>query len=137
MPSLNVEIKNLPQIRAAFTKAPGLMVKGLNAAIAKAVFKIKINEVNEYRGLGIRVITGGLIGSIQRGQYFSNLRGEVGPNVTGSEGVKYAGFVHWGTRFMNARPFLLNAVQDSQRDVNKYFQEAVQDVLDTIAKETG
>lgn len=137
MPDIKITIKNLPEIRAAFGKAPGLMVRGLNNAIQKSVFSIKSGEAMEYRNLGIRVITGGLMGSIQRGQYFSNLRGEVGPNVTGSPGVPYALYVHSGTKYMRARPFLLNAVKNSERKVNDFFKDAVQDVLDTIAKESG
>lgn len=132
---IHVEIKNLAQIRAAFSKAPRLMTDELNKAIAKTVFKIQGKEVSEYKNLGIRVITGGLIQSVNRGIHLSNLRGEVGPNVTGSPGVDYAVYVHSGTRFMKARPFLLNAVKDSQKDVDKDFARAVQNVLDKIGSE--
>lgn len=135
MPNITVKITNLPQIKAAFAKAPSLMAKNLNAAIAKTVFDIKRGEFEEYKALGIRVITSGLWASIERGQYLKNLYGEVGPNVTGSPGVPYAGFVHSGTYKMKARPFLYNAVQNKQRSVDDYFKKAVQDTLDSIARD--
>lgn len=135
MPNISITITNMVQIRSAFSKAPRVMVDNLNAAIKKTVLTIKRGEVEEYRSLGINVITGGLIGSIQRGQYFTNLRGEVGPNVTGSPGVRYALYVHSGTRSMRPRPFLLNAVQATSNNIGGYFKKAVQDTLDGIGKE--
>lgn len=134
MPNINVTITNLPQIKAAFSKAPAQMTKELNLAIRKAVLKIQGQESLDYRSLGIRVITGGLINSIRRGTYFSNLRGEVGPNVTGSQGVGYAIYVHEGTKYMRSRPFLYNAVQDSRNYTEEVFKRAVQNVLDDIGR---
>lgn len=134
MPDIKITIKNLPQIKAAFGKAPRLMTQELNKAIAKTVYSIQNKEGHEYKALGIRRITGGLINSIVRGSYLTNLRGEVGPNVTGSPGVDYALYVHSGTRFMRARPFLLNAVNQSEGEIDKFFQEAVQSVLDDIGR---
>lgn len=108
------------------------MVQELNTAIKETLLNIKGKEILEYRSLGIRVITGGLITSIQRGLYQTNLKGEVGPNVTGSPGVNYALYVHSGTRYMNARPFLLNAVKSTQSSTDKFFINAVQRVLNQI-----
>lgn len=132
--AITITIKNLPQIRSAFNRAPKKMVKELNDAIAKTIYAVKSNEVLEYKSLGIRVITRGLITSINRGQYQRNLYGEVGPNVQGSPGVPYAGYVHSGTRFMRARPYLAYAVRDTEKDINKFFTEAVDNVLSDIGK---
>lgn len=134
MPDIQIRITNLPEIKAAFNKAPSLITKELNDAIKKTVLNIQGKESLQYRDLGIKVITGGLINSIRRGLYFSNLKGEVGPNVTGSPGVDYAIYVHSGTRYMNARPFLLNAVNDANKDTDGYFTKAVQNTLDSIAR---
>lgn len=135
MADIAIKITNMAEIRAAFNKAPQLMVNELNTAIKKTLLNIQGKESLEYRSLGIRVITGGLIGSIRRGIYFSNLKGEVGPNVTGSPGVNYAGYVHSGTRYMKARPYLLNAVNHAELDTEKYFKTAVQNVLDNIGSQ--
>lgn len=136
MPDIQIKITNIAEIRAAFRKSPELMVRELNKAITKTLLKVKGSEILEYRALGIRVITGGLITSIQRGIYQSNLRGEVGPNVTGSPGVDYAVYVHSGTRYMAARPFLLNAVKDDTQNIEGYFKTAVENVLSAIGKAT-
>jgi HK97 gp10 family phage protein len=133
---ITIKIANLPAIQRAFGQAPKEMTANLNEAIKKSVFEIQSGEVDQYKSLGIRVITGGLIGSIERGTYFSNLKGEVGPNVTGSPGVDYALYVHEGTSKMASRPFLLNAVQDKDKKVQKYFVDAVQKTLDDVARGT-
>lgn len=133
MSTVSITIKNLPQIKAAFHKSPTLMVKYLDKAIAKSLLTVKRQESLEYRTLGINVITGGLIDSIQRGTYQKSLYGEVGPNVTGSPGVDYAGYVHDGTRYMRSRPYLLEAVKDSRKDIEEFFTDAVDNVLSDIA----
>lgn len=132
MATVNITISNLSQIKAAFNKAPELMTKELNTAIKKTVLTIQGKESLEYRSLGIKVITGGLINSIRRGAFYGNLRGEVGPNVTGSPGVDYATYVHEGTKYMKGRPFLLNAVRSSNIETDRSFSESVQKVLDQI-----
>lgn len=133
MTDIAIKITNLPQIRAAFSKAPNSMTEELNIAIKKTLLTIQAGESLEYRDLGIHVITGGLINSIRRGIYFGNLRGEVGPNVTGSPGVDYAGYVHDGTSRMKKRPFLLNSVDKSKNNTETFFINAVQNVLNKIA----
>lgn len=132
MPEIDIKITNLPQIRRAFGMAPSLMTRELNLAIKKTIFTIKAKEIGQYSSLGIRVVTGGLISSIQRGEYFGNLVGEVGPNVTGSPGVRYSIFVHNGTRYMQARPFLKNAMAQASPEVERFFTNAVQNVLNDI-----
>jgi HK97 gp10 family phage protein len=136
MSDINITIKNMPQIVNAFNQAPKLMVANLNKAITKTVFTVLGKESVQYNSLGIRVISGGLINSIRRGHYVSSLYGEVGPNVQGSEGVDYASYVHDGTRYMRGRPFLLNAVNSSQKEVDEYFTDAVDKTLNTIARMT-
>lgn len=136
MADIKIKITNLPQIRAAFKKAPKLMTNELNRAISKTVIGIQGQEFVEYRALGIRVISRGLITSITRGVYIKSLYGEVGPNVTGSPGVPYAGYVHSGTRYLRARPFLLHAVDHKKDAVDKYFTDAVNNVLNQIGRET-
>lgn len=131
---ISITIKNLPEIKRAFGLAPALMVKELNKGIGETTIMIQGLEKLHYKALGIRVITHGLIDSITRGRYQRNLYGEVGPNVTGSPGVNYALYVHSGTRFMTGRPFLENAVNDSEQEVDKIFTKAVDNVLSDIGK---
>ena len=121
MANINITIKNMPQIRAAFAKAPKLTVNALNTAIHKSIFTIERDSK-----LRTPVDTGFLRASHR--SLFSNLRGEVGPTAM------YAPYVHDGTSRMKGRPFLLQAVQGDEQKIQGYFEDAVQGVLDTIAR---
>lgn len=123
MPSISIKITNLPQIKAAFSAAPAKTVKALNEAIQKSIFSI---EADSQRNTP--VLTGRLRAS--HSTLFSSLRGEVGPHTN------YAIFVHQGTRYMKARPFLFNAVKSNEVTVQKFFTDGMQKVLDDIARET-
>lgn len=120
--NVQVQITNMPQIRAAFSKAPAEMTKQLNNAIQLSIFDIeRASKANT------PVATGFLRSSHQT--MFRNLYGEVYPSAN------YAIFVHEGTRYMRKRPFLLEAVQSKEGAVNKNFEGAVQNVLDKIGRE--
>lgn len=135
---IQIKIKNLPQIKAAFNRAPQLMKISLSRAIPLALRAIKDDEEMQYANLGIGVVTGGLLMSVRTGMYYRSgtLYGEVGPNVQTSPGVDYAHYVHDGTKYMRKRPFLLMAVKSAQPEVDKLFVKAVDDVLSKIGKAT-
>ncbi len=123
MPSIGIQIKNMPQIRAAFSKAPALTVRRVNEAIQKSAFLIE-------RESKIRtpVDTGRLRASHET--TYAPLKATIEPKAT------YAIYVHEGTRFMRGRQFLFNAVQSAEGQVQKFFTQAVQQVLDEIGKQT-
>lgn len=54
------------------------------------------------------------------------LRGWVGSNVV------YAPFVHEGTRFMEARPFFEQGMQDSRAEIGRLLQDAGDDYFASI-----
>lgn len=123
MSDIKITIKNLAQIKKAFKQSPIIMTKNLNIAIRKSVTVIERDSKKN-----TPVLTGRLRSSHR--QSFSNLRGEVGTNVD------YDVFVHDGTKFMKARPFLYNAVVQNERDIDRFFTEAVQKTLETIGSNT-
>lgn len=133
-PPIAIKITNLPEIKRAFDKAPRLMKTNLNIAIRKTIFNIQGMEFQQYSSLGIGIRTHGLIDSIRRGAFQGELRGEVGPNVTGSPGVNYAVFVHDGTRYMRTRPFLRNAVEETNLMTQRFFTDAVDNTLGAIGR---
>lgn len=133
---IEIKITNLPQIKHAFGLAPSLMRKELNMAIRKTVLNVQAQEFQAYQSRGIGIVTHGLIDSVRRGTFYGELRGEVGPNVTGSPGVNYAVFVHDGTRYMRSRPFLKDAVEGTNEITQRFFTLAVNNVLNTIGKMT-
>jgi HK97 gp10 family phage protein len=121
MPNIQITITNADQIKNAFTKAPALMTKELSTAIKKVVLNISAQSMRN-----TPVKTGRLRGSTYT--KFEPLKGEVGTNV------KYDKFVHEGTRFMSARPYLRRAVESEQSDTDRYFTQAVENVLNNIAR---
>lgn len=118
-----IKITNLRQIKAAFNKSPALMTRELNIAIRKSLLTIQGKSMTN-----TPVLTGRLRASHRA--LFGNLKGEVGTNTD------YDIFVHEGTKFMRARPYLRNAVEASNEDVNKFFYQAVDDVLSAIGRAT-
>lgn len=123
MPDIRIEIKNIAQIKAAFGKSPLLMIKELNNAIRRSVIEISGDSRR-----GTPVDTGRLRASTYT--KFSNLQGEVGTDT------EYDIFVHSGTRYMRARPYLFNAVKSKENIVQENFKKAVQNVLDDIGRNT-
>lgn len=123
MPNVTIKIENLNEIRAAFSKAPAAMTKELDKSIKKSIFAIQGESM-----VRTPVDTGRLRAS--HTTLFSLLRGEVGPTAN------YSLFVHEGTRYMKGRPFLFNAARSQEKGVQDNFKDAVQKVLDDIARQT-
>lgn len=122
MPNINVEIKNMAQIKKAFKFAPANTVRQLNKAIKKAIFTIERQSKKN-----TPVLTGRLRAS--HTTVFDNLRGVLYPTAN------YAIYVHEGTRYMRPRPFLAQAVESEELTVQNYFTEAVQEVFNQIEKD--
>ena len=129
MPAVNIKISNIEAIRAAFNRAPGIMSKNLNTAIRKALITVQGETLRNVGGQrGINVVTGGLRSAAQQAPVFFNLMGVY--NID----INYAVFVHDGTKFMRARPFLKEAVDSEAVIIDSFFREAVQLTLDEVGK---
>lgn len=123
MPDIQITIKNLPEIRAAFAKSPTLMRRNLNTAISKSIFTIGAKSRKN-----TPVDTGRLRASTK--ETLGDLKGEVGTHTN------YDIFVHEGTRFMRSRPYLRGAVAEAESTVQDYMTHAVQQTLDEVARQT-
>jgi hypothetical protein len=138
--AVQVKIKNLPQIRAAFEKSPRIMTKNLNYRIQRIV-KLGVMETTKEAPIK----DGGLRGSIIRSGKWGNLKGSFGSDI------EYAAAVHEGHKqevgrfvpainarlvqpFVKGNPFLTRAVDNIQSDVDKEFEKAVQDTLNEIGR---
>lgn len=120
---VSIRIKNLPQIRAAFARAPMLMTRELNLAIKRVAFAVAAqSSINAPVRTGFLRRSHFLPGAV----VLTNLRGTIEPTAT------YAIYVHQGTRFMRGRPFLLQAVKAKEPTIDAEFTGAVQRVLDKI-----
>lgn len=124
-----VSIKNLPQIRAAFSRAPQLMSKRFKVALSKSALTVQRESM-----IRTPVDTGRLRSS----HGFSLSGAGLGMSATVMTGYKvpvnYAVFVHEGTRFMRARPFMKEGADASQHQIEQFFKEATQDGLDEIGR---
>lgn len=120
---IEIKITNLPQLKRAFGLSPVLMGKNMSKAVQKTTFVI-----SRQSRINTPVATGRLRASHYERFYGSglNFSGEVGTHTS------YDRFVHEGTRFMKARPYLSDAISQEQTTVDKFFTEAVQDTLDQI-----
>jgi HK97 gp10 family phage protein len=123
MPEIQIQIKNIAEIKRAFIKSPILMTRELNKAI-----KTSVIEISRDSRSNTPVDTGRLRSSTY--ELFTNLKGELGTNVA------YDIFVHEGTRYMRPRPYLRKAVEKNEERVQTNFEKAVQNVLDQIGSET-
>lgn len=121
MAAVDIKISNIREIRSAFNRAPGLMSQELNTAIKKSVLSIQAKSM-----LNTPVATGRLRAS--HTSIFGDLKGTVSTNT------KYDIFVHDGTRYMKARPYLKDAVESSVDTTNRFFKEAVENVLQKIGR---
>lgn len=123
MPDIQITIKNLPQIKRAFGMAPTLMKRNFNTAIRQSILMIERDS-----RILVPVDTGRLRASHR--SIFRDMYGEVGTHTN------YDIFVHEGTRRMRGRPYLRNAVLRADSQIQKFFQTAAQDTLNTIGKAT-
>lgn len=117
---MHVEIKNIAQIKSAFRQAPYLMTKNLSKAISRSVFNVQRTSMK------ITPVKTGFLKRSHRTGMTSPLTGYVEPTAS------YALFVHDGTRFMKARPFLRDALEVEDGFIQAEFEQAVQDTLDSI-----
>lgn len=150
MSTIKIEIKNARQIKQAFSMYPALMNKNLNIAIKSVIFFIRAKSVEN-----APAITGYLRSSAYTS--FEPLRGEVGFKA------KYAPYVHDGTGpyeirpkngkalfwkgaehpvrvvhhpGIKANPFLKNAVEDNDSQIDKFFVKAVKDTMTQVGNKT-
>lgn len=120
---VKVVIKNLAQFKKAFNQSPAIVGAHLDRAIKKTVISI---------GRASRILTPVDTGRLRAStkETFRPLYGEVGTFVN------YDIFVHSGTRYMKARPYLLNAVKENENAIQSYFKVELQNALDKIARMT-
>ena len=123
MPSIAITISNIGQIKRVFSLAPEKMVRELNIAIKKSVIRIQADSMRN-----TPVKTGRLRASHM--SLFENLKGVLQTNTN------YDRFIHDGTRYMKARPYMYNAVQSNKDNTSDYFLTSVEKVLAEIAKDT-
>lgn len=124
---VQVRIKNLPQIRAAFGMAPRAMSRELSTAVKKSTLLVR-----DRSKIHTPVRTGFL-----RNSHVTRFSGG-GLSFAGTvePTAYYAPFVHEGTRFQKAQPFLRQGLYESEPQIQQLFLAAVQNVLNQIGRMT-
>lgn len=131
MSNFNIQIKNLPEIRAAFAKAPTLMNTEYKQALIKSGLSLAAKSVrNAPHQTGFLKASHWLRGrgGVDLHGNGLNMSVDVGPTAD------YAGFVHDGTRFQRAQPFLKDAAESMLYDIQDNFNTATQNVFDKIGR---
>lgn len=150
---IKVEIPNLKQMQKAFSQAPEDMYREANTAIRSSILKVEQQAVMESP-----IDTGRLRQSIHQGIVWGPLYGAVGPTVN------YAYWVHQGSRphlirvrnkrvLANRRtgqifgklvhhpgykgnPFMKRAAEQSKKEIEDFFKQALDRVLKNIANKS-
>lgn len=118
---INVQIQGLDELKQALNLAPQVVENEVNKGIKRAII-----QVERSAKIKVPVDTGRLRASHQI--EFTNFRGELFPTTD------YAPFVHEGTRFMRARPWLMDAWLTERGTIETILNQAVESALRKVFK---
>ncbi len=122
MIGIDIEVKGLKEIAAAFARRPQVVKKYINNAISKSIFKLK-EEAND-RNFEFKtprpLRTGYLQRSFDFGIVTKDFFGSIGPTA------EYAPQVHRRNQFMD------RIARVSQPSIQRYFDEAAENITNEI-----
>ena len=118
--NVKIDIKNGKEIRRAFALAPGLMTKNLNRAVKASTLNI------QRASMRVTPVDTGFLRASHITTMTNPVQGEVAVLAD------YAEFVHDGTKFMKARPFLADAVEFEDGFIQAEFKDAVERTMKEI-----
>jgi HK97 gp10 family phage protein len=120
---MSIKIKNLKKIQYAMMQSPRITAKYMQEAIERSIEQVvdATVPITPYK-------TGRLRTSIGEGKTFGLLWGKITPKV------HYAIYVHEGTRYMRARPFLKRGAEKAQSQIQKNFEFLLDKALKEIAR---
>lgn len=116
-------------------------VKGLDEIVRN--FDFADETVKKHFTVAVRIATMLLHGSLMRGGYVPVLTGTMKSSIrptilpltaTIAPHVKYAIYVHEGTKFMTGRPFMEWAVEREGKAVLQTFEDAAEKVTKELTK---
>lgn len=118
--SIAIEIKGLDEMKRAFNNSPAEAVKAFDVAIQRSIFLIENNSKQ------VTPVDTGFLRETGMVTSFEALIGRL------DNTAPYATYVHDGTKKMEARPFFDQGIEASQADVDKFFDEALSNLVDSI-----
>ena len=127
MAQFNIKIKNIEEIKRAFSQAPHLMNQEMKTALTRSAITVQGQSMQNSP-----VLTGRL-----RSSHVFTVSGEgIGMKAEVYPTVDYGIFVHEGTRYQRPQPFLRDALEQSTKDIQDDFTRAAQNVFDKIGRAT-
>lgn len=126
MSKFSVKIKNINEIKRAFSQAPQIMNTEMRTALTRSAITVQGQSMQNSPVLTGRLRASHVFTVFGNGM---NMRAEVFPTVD------YGIFVHEGTRFQKAQPFLRTALEQSVSDIQDNFTQAAQNTFDKIARQ--
>jgi len=117
----NIEIKGLKKFQRALSDYPKIAKGYFAEAIRLATLKVEGKTKKR-----TPVDTGMLRDTMAH--VYSDVEGKVFPLQN------YAVYVHEGTRYMRARPYLQWGLRDSEREIQGYFERALEQTLDEVER---
>lgn len=127
---INVEIKNIGQIKKALSDSPTIVKKYIDTAIKRSIFQVEREAVPR-----TPVDTGRLRGSydirFETFGGFQPIKAILEPTAF------YAIFVEEGTNKMRAQPYLRPGLQSAMPEINKEFGDGLEEALKEIANKAN
>jgi len=128
--SISIKIPNLPKFQAALNKSPQYTEKEIRKAFEESLYQI----IRETKPL-TPVDTGLLRSSIGQQGSKGIFKIEKMKAIVGTA-IKYAVYVHEGTRYMIGRPFLETGLKKSESKIKGFFKDAINNVFNKIAMQS-
>ena len=135
MAKIAIQIKNINSIIMAFNQAPQTVAKEVSLAL-RQIGVFATGEVKKHITQGTDMFKSPIdTGAMRRG---------IGVVQSGvdriiikpSQITPYAGYVHQGTRKMRARPFFGITARRSGKEIDKFFNKAIDNAIRKIVKKT-
>ncbi|KKN71739.1 hypothetical protein LCGC14_0418050 [marine sediment metagenome] len=122
MANITIQIKGLKELKVAMVRAPQIINKEVGRGIDQALVILQRRALIEAT-IEPRVKTGRLRSSHTIERDRGRLQGSIGTRVF------YAKFLHEGTRFMRARPWLNRAAKKEKSSIERVIQRSVNRAL--------
>jgi HK97 gp10 family phage protein len=123
---IDVKITGLERLRRRWNSAPDKVKKMTQDALMKSGYRVEREAKLNVSGRMVNVQTGRLRSSISLSSSLA-LRAE--PHVVISPHVFYAKFLHFGTRYIKARPFMTKAYSSVKNQIRRDMQGLLKKVI--------
>lgn len=122
---MQFKIQNADNIARVMAKSPSVMSKHLDRAMNKAVLTIHRESAKRT--------------PVDTGRLRASHNTEVKKRNNMIEGriftqTNYDIFVHEGTKFMRARPFMKQAIDENEKTLNQFFTDSVDNAIKELVR---